>query len=296
MLQMSPLSSLVEHIRMSDLWLKWNSQQELISSLDSMLESECFVDVTIAVEGQLLKAHRIVLCASSCYFSSILRSNSTPHPIIFMRDVKYVEMKAILDFIYKGEAYVTQENIQGVLKTAEALKITGLSSISWTESSMNYVQVDEASQCEVADSLPPEILPALNDNPSSSCQSTEEAAAAGTTESYKEETKVAHVSASEDGERLMILEAPSNISITSVSSAPVRQKPAGRQYTKEDLKQALEVIRQGQMGIKPAARAFKIPVATLHHAARRSKISSPMQQGGNYMMSYRSRGKAVAPK
>jgi hypothetical protein len=42
-----------------------------------------------------------------------------------MRDVKYVEMKAILDFIYKGEAYVTQENIQGVLKTAEALKVTG---------------------------------------------------------------------------------------------------------------------------------------------------------------------------
>lgn len=42
-----------------------------------------------------------------------------------MRDVKFVEMKAILDFIYKGEAYVTQENIQGVLKTAEALKVTG---------------------------------------------------------------------------------------------------------------------------------------------------------------------------
>lgn len=44
-----------------------------------------------------------------------------------MRDVKFVEMKAILDFIYKGEAYVTQENIQGVLKTAEALKVTGKS-------------------------------------------------------------------------------------------------------------------------------------------------------------------------
>jgi hypothetical protein len=42
-----------------------------------------------------------------------------------MRDVKYVEMKTILDFIYKGEAYVAQENIQGVLKTADALKVTG---------------------------------------------------------------------------------------------------------------------------------------------------------------------------
>jgi hypothetical protein len=49
---------------MSDLWLKWNSQLELLSSLDNLLETESFVDVTIAVEGQLLKAHRVVLCAS----------------------------------------------------------------------------------------------------------------------------------------------------------------------------------------------------------------------------------------
>jgi len=49
---------------MTDLWLKWNSQLELLGSLDNLLETESFVDVTIAVEGQLLKAHRVVLCAS----------------------------------------------------------------------------------------------------------------------------------------------------------------------------------------------------------------------------------------
>lgn len=48
-------------------------------------------------------------------------------------------------------------------------------------------------------------------------------------------TKVAHVSASEDGETLMILEAPPNISIASVPVVPARPKPIGRQYTKEDL-------------------------------------------------------------
>lgn len=41
------------------------------------------------------------------------------------------------------------------------------------------------------------------------------------------------------------------------------------------------MIRKGEMGIKPAARAYNIPVATLFHAARRSRITSPMQQGGN---------------
>jgi hypothetical protein len=57
------------------------------------------------------------------------------------------------------------------------------------------------------------------------------------------------------------------------------------------LQYALELIQQGQLGIKPAARAFNIPAATLHHAARRSKISSPMQQGGNHVVSHRSKMK-----
>jgi hypothetical protein len=53
----------------------------------------------------------------------------------------------------------------------------------------------------------------------------------------EEATKVAHVSALEDGETLMILEAPPNISIASVPVSPSRPrtKPAGRRYTKEDL-------------------------------------------------------------
>jgi hypothetical protein len=65
-LTFTPQSFIAEELgsSMSDLWLKWNSQLELLSSLDNMLETESFVDVTIAVEGRLLKAHRVVLCAS----------------------------------------------------------------------------------------------------------------------------------------------------------------------------------------------------------------------------------------
>jgi hypothetical protein len=44
------------------------------------------------------------------------------------------------------------------------------------------------------------------------------------------------VSTLEDGETLMVLEAPPNISIASVPVTTARPKPAGRQYTKEDLK------------------------------------------------------------
>ncbi|XP_063846243.1 longitudinals lacking protein, isoforms H/M/V-like isoform X5 [Scylla paramamosain] len=54
-----------------------------------------------------------------------------------------------------------------------------------------------------------------------------------------------------------------------------------RRYSKQDLLTALNMIRDGHLGIKPAARAFNIPVATLYNATKRHDISSPMQQGAN---------------
>ncbi|KAK3858399.1 hypothetical protein Pcinc_035413, partial [Petrolisthes cinctipes] len=54
-----------------------------------------------------------------------------------------------------------------------------------------------------------------------------------------------------------------------------------RRYSKQDLATALNLIREGHLGIKPAARAFNIPVATLYNAAKRNDIISPMQQGAN---------------
>ncbi|CAL4067264.1 unnamed protein product, partial [Meganyctiphanes norvegica] len=54
-----------------------------------------------------------------------------------------------------------------------------------------------------------------------------------------------------------------------------------KKYTKDDLLTALNLIRSGHMGIKPAARAFNIPVATLHTQAKKHGVASPMQQGAN---------------
>lgn len=49
--------------------LRWNNHQSnLLSVFDQLLHDESFVDVTIAVEGQLLRAHKMVLSACSPYF------------------------------------------------------------------------------------------------------------------------------------------------------------------------------------------------------------------------------------
>jgi len=49
--------------------LRWNNHHSnLLSVFDQLLLKESFVDVTLAVEGQLLKAHKVILSACSPYF------------------------------------------------------------------------------------------------------------------------------------------------------------------------------------------------------------------------------------
>lgn len=49
--------------------LRWNNHhQVLVTVLDKLLEKESMCDVTLAADHQLLRVHRLVLCACSTYF------------------------------------------------------------------------------------------------------------------------------------------------------------------------------------------------------------------------------------
>ncbi|XP_042225829.1 uncharacterized protein LOC121868894 isoform X2 [Homarus americanus] len=85
--------------------------------------------------------------------------------------------------------------------------------------------------------------------------------------------------------------AGSSQSVATTASESLRPTAPKRlrKYSKQDLITALNLIRDGHLGIKPAARAFNIPVATLYTATKRHDISSPMQQGAN-KEAWRSKG------
>ena len=116
--------------------LRWNNHQSnLLSVFEDLLSSEAFVDVTLACDGLQLKAHKMVLSACSPYFQAMLYNTPDRHPIVFLRDVRYHEMKALLEFMYKGEVSVDQENLSSLLKVAEGLKIKGLAEVESSSSS-----------------------------------------------------------------------------------------------------------------------------------------------------------------
>lgn len=133
--------------------LRWNNYQSSITSaFENLRDDEDFVDVTLACDGKSLKAHRVVLSACSPYFRELLKVTqtnltfnstaplvwkshytdcqfqSTPckHPVIVLQDVAFTDLHALVEFIYHGEVNVHQRSLSSFLKTAEVLRVSGL--------------------------------------------------------------------------------------------------------------------------------------------------------------------------
>ena len=95
----------------------------------NMLVHENLVDVTLACEGASIKAHKMILAACSPYFQNLFMANPCKHPIVILKDVKFNDLKAIIDFIYSGEVNIPKDQLNSLLKTAETLKIKGLADL-----------------------------------------------------------------------------------------------------------------------------------------------------------------------
>ncbi|XP_063915145.1 longitudinals lacking protein, isoforms H/M/V isoform X6 [Zophobas morio] len=108
--------------------LRWNNHQStLVAVFDTLLENGTLVDCTLAAEGKCLNAHKVVLSACSPFFESLLSRHYDKHPILILKDVKFQELKAMMDYMYRGEVNISQDQLGALLKAAESLQIKGLS-------------------------------------------------------------------------------------------------------------------------------------------------------------------------
>ncbi|XP_037945136.1 modifier of mdg4 isoform X7 [Teleopsis dalmanni] len=108
--------------------LCWNNFNSNLSA--GFHESLCrgdLVDVTLAAEGQLVKAHRLVLSVCSPYFRKMFtQMPANQHAFVFLKDVSHTALKDLIQFMYCGEVNVKQEALPAFISTAEALQIKGL--------------------------------------------------------------------------------------------------------------------------------------------------------------------------
>nr|XP_050868152.1 longitudinals lacking protein, isoforms H/M/V-like isoform X1 [Vespula vulgaris] len=139
---------------MQQFCLRWNNHQpNFISVFSNLLNNETLVDVTLAAEGRHLQAHKVVLSACSSYFQSLFTVNPCQHPIVILKDVKFSDLKIMVDFMYYGEVNISQDQLPSIIKTAESLKIKGLAEMhtasltKWPSSSSEQGAADRGESC-----------------------------------------------------------------------------------------------------------------------------------------------------
>ena len=124
--------------------LRWNNHRSnLLNMFDELLQNQILTDVTLVCEGgSPIKCHKMVLVACSPYFHNVFMDLPCKHPVVVLKDVKYNEIKAILEYMYRGEVNVAQDQLAALLKVAEALKVKGLVEEN-RSSSTNFCNKDD---------------------------------------------------------------------------------------------------------------------------------------------------------
>ena len=106
------------------LWPSESFSGHLQWMLRDLLESEAFSDLSLVCEDQTqLRVHQSVLSVSSPVLQRIIQLCPSQTPLIYLRGIHSQEMKAVLQFMYTGEATVLQHRIEEFIRVANDLEV-----------------------------------------------------------------------------------------------------------------------------------------------------------------------------
>ncbi|KAJ0169967.1 hypothetical protein K1T71_014573 [Dendrolimus kikuchii] len=132
--------------------LRWKHHHSNVQNMFAqLLEKERFCDVTLycspsfatqvsgkntispqSIHGVSLRAHRVVLAACSELLGALLGAHEAQgEPVLVIDGAEPEHLKALLDYMYTGEMNVHHSQLASLLKTAEELRIKGLTDVRW---------------------------------------------------------------------------------------------------------------------------------------------------------------------
>ena len=112
--------------------VSWDNFPNVAKQMFHRLRSDtAFTDVTLVSEDLVhVRAHRVILAASSDIFQAILSKTSSPgsssHPLLYLRGVHHSQLESLLTFVYEGEVEVEEKKLEGLMRAAMELKVKGL--------------------------------------------------------------------------------------------------------------------------------------------------------------------------
>ena len=86
-----------------------------------------YADVTlVSDEGKSVRTHKFMLQSCSSFFQSLL-SAAQPNPIIYLTNIRLKEIQNLLKFMYLGQVFLEELDLNLFMAAAEKLQIKGLS-------------------------------------------------------------------------------------------------------------------------------------------------------------------------
>ena len=124
------------------LHLEWDHFREnLTRSIENFKETD-FSDVILACQDRQVgehkcvfldmyvvtqvMSHKLVLAASSPLFHEMLVKHPHSQPLIFLKGVEYLDLKALLSFMYSGEVELEQGRLDSFLQLGQEFQVKGL--------------------------------------------------------------------------------------------------------------------------------------------------------------------------
>lgn len=97
--------------------------------------------------GESYRAHRVVLAASSQHFQELFEQCSSARDLVVILDgTSPVNLRALLEFMYKGEVYIDDANLNTFLQTAKRLQVHTLLAHLLSVYA-NYLNTDTLLKC-----------------------------------------------------------------------------------------------------------------------------------------------------
>merc|ERR1719245_2627246 len=106
-------------------WRKFKINSD--EKFSNLFENELFVDVTLVCEDEVsVKAHKVILAASSELFKNILKKAENNCSLIYLHGIRHHLLKYVLNFIYRGEVKIPETDLPGFMRFTKELKLHGL--------------------------------------------------------------------------------------------------------------------------------------------------------------------------
>jgi len=203
--------------------LQWNNfTSDVSNAFRQLREDSDFCDVTLGCsdsKGNSLKAHKVILSASSEKFRQILREDYSqkehPNPYIYFKGIGFSDLKLMLDFIYNGEVTLAKDHLKSFLKVAKELEIRALCKTSGTnkETKPNDTEKSTTESKDAADSKKPKKKDDVKegDNADSDLPQPPPAKSPKTDDADKEEYPVTESPPRIDPETGMVPKSPERI-------------------------------------------------------------------------------------